>query len=119
MTEADEKAVARLKESKAKAMEGLYEAGEIAGQTYVQRHADWDELDRLQRWNESLGMNRDVVLDDISFNDVAQEMAPDAGADIENFLREINGDDIDQPEWVKGFVPGALSKFEELKPAID
>jgi len=119
MNEEDEKAVARLKESKAKAMEGLHEAGEIAGQAYVQRHADWEELDRLQRWNESLGTDRDGVLDDISFRQVADEMDEDTGADIENFVREVNGDDIDQPEWAKGFISGALSKFEELKPAID
>ena len=46
MSEQDTLAAERLKESKAKAMERLYKAGEIAGQTYVQRHADWEKLDR-------------------------------------------------------------------------
>jgi predicted Zn-dependent peptidase len=119
MTEADERAAQRLKESKAKAINQLLNAGEVAGSRYVQHHADWGELDRLERWNESLGMNRDVVLDDISFRQVADEMDENTAADIESFVRKANGGDIDNPVWVKGFVSGALTKFDELKPALD
>ena len=119
MTDEDERAAARLKESKAKALEELFQAGEIAAANYVQHHANWAELDRLERWNESLGMDRDVVLDDLSFRQVADEMDEDAGGDIENLVREKHGNDIDNPEWVKGFISGALSKFDDLKPKLD
>jgi len=119
MSEAVERAAQRLKESKTKAMEQLFQAGEVAGAKYVQHHADWAELDQLERWNESLGMNRDVVLDDLSFRQVADEMDENAAADIESFVRDANGGDIDNPAWVKGFISGALTKFDELKPALE
>lgn len=118
MTTENEGIVARLKESKAKAMQQLFKDGEIAGAKYVQ-HAEWEELDRLERWNESLDTNRDVVLDAICFREVADEMDENAGDDIESSARKANGNDIDKPMWVKGFIEGALSKFDELKPELD
>ena len=76
-------------------------------------------MDRLERWNESLDTNRDVVLDAICFREVADEMDENAGDDIESSARKANGNDIDKPMWVKGFIEGALSKFDELKPELD
>jgi hypothetical protein len=119
MTEADQRAVQRLKESRVKAMEHLVSDGETAGVRYVLHHADWAELNRLERWNENLGPDPDIVLDNLSFRQVAEAMDDNKAADIESFVREANGDDIDNPAWIKGFIDGAMAKFDELKPALD
>jgi hypothetical protein len=120
MSEADERAAARLKESKANAMKERFNAGESAGAEYVLRDdTEFPELERLERWHEGLGMNLSAVMDEISFRQVADVMDEDAGADIEDLVRKANGDDIDHPTWVQGFVSGALSKFDALKPMLD
>ncbi len=46
-------------------------------------------------------------------------MDDNKAADIESFVRETNGNDIDNPAWIKGFIDSALTKFDELKPALD
>jgi hypothetical protein len=119
MNEAEERAVARLKESKAKATDERFKAGELAGAAYVLSDGvEFAELERLERWDASLGTKRSSVMDGITFRAVADQMNEDVGDAIEDLLRDANGDDIDSPIWVKGFVSGALAKFEALKPEL-
>ncbi len=118
MTDNEKQAAARLKESKDKMLDALTKAGERAGERYVMHAADFAQLDRLERWIEGLGMNREVVMADVSLRQVADEMDPEAGGDIESNLRQANGSDVDNAVWVKGFVNGVLGKFEDLKTRV-
>lgn len=118
-SEADERAIERLKKTKVIAIEQLADAGKSAGMQYVQTQAHWAELDRLERWYENLGMDTDRLLEDISIRQVVDVLDEDNGKDIENCLRDAHGHDIDSPAWVNGFILGALSKFDELKSALD
>lgn len=38
--------------------------------------------------------------------------------DLEKEMREECGADIDEPEWIAGFIETALSIFEELEPKL-
>jgi hypothetical protein len=119
MTDVKERAAARLKASKAKTMDERFKAGQVAGAEYVlDENTEFVELERLERWNASLGMNRSSVMKDITFREVADQMDEDSGEAIEDLVRHSNGDDIDSPVWVEGFVSGALSKFDALKPMM-
>jgi hypothetical protein len=119
MTEREERAIARLKESKAKATKERFKAGEVACAEYVlDDNTEFVELERLERWDASLGMNRSSVMNDITFREVADQMNDGDGDAIEDLVRDANGDDIDSPIWVKGFISGALSKFKAIQPQL-
>lgn len=119
MSDVNIEAIKRLQESKAKSVQKLFTSGEAAGERYVLNHADWLELDRLQRWSDSLGPDRSLLLERIVFQQVANQMNENTGKEISDTLRERHGNVIDNPAWIEGFIVGATNKFEELKPGLD
>lgn len=101
-------------------MDERFKAGQVAGAEYVlDENTEFVELERLERWEASLGTNRSSVMRDITFREVANQMDEDSGDAIEDLVRHSNGDAIDSPIWVQGFISGALAKFDALKPMLD
>ncbi len=117
ITDVQEKAIARLKASKLKATDARYRAGEVAGAIYLLHRAEFSEMERLERWNDTCGNDRLQVIGQMTFRKLAAVMTNEDGTedDIDAEMRRTNGDDINDEEWLEGFIDGALGKYCELK----
>ncbi len=113
----NEKAVARLRASKAQALKELRQQGKDAGIHFALNDAEYLDLERLDRWRDECGSNFPLVLSHTSFKEIAALMAnePEPEDDHADWARERWGDDINQQEWVEAFVSAALAKYQELK----
>jgi hypothetical protein len=114
-------AIERLRASKKSATEQMFNEGEQAGAWYVLHHADWVELQRLQKWRGNLGTDYDAVLygsPSLTFHVIAREMGNDSEEHVEGIVEIIHGrfgPDVNDEQWLDGFITGALKKFSELE----
>src|ERR1019366_2577279 len=113
-TETNEKAVARLRASKQEALLKLHQRGEEAGIDFALHTAEYLDLERLHRWRDNTG---GIVSSETTFKEIALVMADgnDSEEDTMDWAREQYGQDIEHAEWVEGFIPGALAKYDELR----
>ncbi len=107
-------AIERLRSSRQEALKQLRQDGEAAGVRFALHMADYLQLDRLDRWRS------DLVIGQTSFAKLACIMANEDGSehDTMDWVHEQWGDDVNQPEWIEGFVEGALAKYHELRKEL-
>ena len=119
LNDVDQQTVERLRASKDAFERKIKTSGERAGIDYVGQKANYEELQRLDRWYDSIDCIG-TATDGWRFVDVASVMSGDDGSerDIENDLRLQHGDDIDDQNWFAAFIEGAVTKFNELKASI-
>lgn len=120
MTEDDDKVVERLRQSKAQSETDIKRKGENAGRIFVDWKQLWPELARLQRWYAQLNPEDPWNgVGDVNIRDIAKIMVGENGSE-DDIVVELSGTYGDEFElkntrWVKGFVEGAVGRFEELK----
>lgn len=107
----------RLRATRTQYESGLKQFGSNVGETFVMVTSDYGHLRRLQRWVAEVGCEQE---NPSTFQGVAKIMSNADGSekDLEKDMRKECGSDIDEPEWIAGFIEGALAKFEELEPKL-
>lgn len=108
-------AIDRLRHSKKELEVELRSNGKAAGQQFVLKDACADAacLSRLER-ADSLGTELG------SFHALATLLCGDNGteSDWQEQFQEKFGYEIEEPEWIEGFVEGALEKFHEIEEKL-
>jgi hypothetical protein len=123
--------ITRLRASKRRVEDEHYHQGEKAGREWGESDAEVDELANLQRWYARLGRDVDAVFGDDAWGRayssaelIAFAAWPERDGDrsaAEEFWNQCLGDDAnlaDDPQFVKGFVEGALELWDEVKDAV-
>jgi hypothetical protein len=115
----EDQAIWRIRASKMRAVDQLYRNGEAEGISFVLRHANYLQLERLVKSHERDML--DLESEDCSFAALAHVMSGGDGSEseTESLLRQKIGDDIDEPKWLEGFVDGAVRKYEEIGSRIN
>lgn len=110
-------ALTRLRTTRTKYESDLKQSGSRAGERFATINADYPQLKRLQRWSSEVGSDGEVPDD---FWALAKLVTNEDGSekDLEKEMRRECGSDIDEPEWIAGFIETALAKFEELEPKL-
>ena len=112
LDEKHQNAVERLRKSKAQLPAKLRSAGNAAGREFV---VDDDIADALCRCR--LTQIDDQGMEFYDFECFAREILHDTGLLSDAWTRmqaDTYGLEINTPEWIDGFIKGALEKFEEL-----
>jgi hypothetical protein len=119
--------ITRLRASKRRAESEQYEKGETVGREWAEEYAEADELIHLERWYGQLGRDADAVFGEPDNNGPAASALVAWGACPENdeswpaaqdFWEQALGDDTsaaDDPQFVRGFVEGALGLWNRVK----
>lgn len=113
----EERAINRLRASKQSAEEGAFAKGKKDGAEFVVHRGDYAELERLRSWHDTEGWSHI----DVTAADMANEMSDgdtDRSKDLLEILTEDAGRYIENEDYVRGFVDGALEKFEELEAKL-
>jgi hypothetical protein len=122
--------VTRLRASKRRVEDEHYQQGDAAGREWVKDLAEADELMCLERWKAAFGWEWDRFFTDDFSNayseaeQVAFAVWPEHDGDrrmADEFWEQVLGDDISathHPQFVKGFVEGALALWDEVKDQL-
>jgi hypothetical protein len=123
--------VTRLRASKRRVEDEHSQQGDAAGREWVKDQAEADELMRLERWQAEMGVSWDGYFSDDDPNraySAAEQVVftvwPEYDgnrAAVEDFWTQALGDDTsaaDDPEFVKGFVEGALDLWDKVKAQL-
>jgi len=113
----DDITLERLRATRTKYEADLKQSGSRAGERFAMSHADFAQLKRLQRWSTEVDSDAHHFT---GFGALAKLMtnADRSEKDLEKEMRRECGDDIDEPEWIAGFIEAVLEKFEEFEPKL-
>ncbi len=110
---AEQRAIIRLRESRDRRTRELFARGEEAGARYVlEESTEYAELERLHDADSSAvcGLHDLVMI--LCGDDDGNK------SDTESWLRDRHGSDIDEDDWINGFVQGALAKYGQLRTQL-
>jgi hypothetical protein len=121
--------ITRLRASMRRVEDEQYRQGEQCGREWVEDLAEADQLIRLERWKARAGWEWDQLFSSDDQNraySMAElcvfEMWPEDDGDrgcARSFWEEaLHGDDMsaaDDPQFVKGFIEGALDLWNQVK----
>jgi hypothetical protein len=122
--------IARLKGSKSKGRDGAQQRGLEAGRTWARRHAEVEELRRLERWTSSTDdWAEELTRDDhVAFgphHGLVETIRgePCSRPDVDEFWERGTGQDltrgdVDKPSFLEGFVDGALAVWGQVKDQV-
>lgn len=113
----EENTLARLRATRTRYESEMNKSGSRAGERFATINADYAQLKRLQRWSGEVGSDGEVPGD---FSALAKLVTNEDGSekDLEKEMRQECGGDIDEPEWITGFIETALAKFEEMEQKL-
>ena len=109
--------LARLRATRTRYEADLKKSGSRASERFAMINADYAQLKRLQRWSSEVGCDGQHL---DNFGALAAVLTNGDGSEkeLERELREECGGDIDEPEWMNGFIDAALAKFEDIEPKL-
>jgi hypothetical protein len=123
--------ITRLRASKWRVENEQYQQGDAAGRDWVKDLAEADELRRLERWKAEMGQywagcftGDDQNCAYSAAEQVVFTVWPEHDGDravVRDFWEQALGDDTsaaDDPQFVKGFVEGALALWDEVKDQL-
>ena len=115
----NDKAVARLRASKERAVNLHYRYGEIAGSKFAMNVGEYDQLQRLGQWREVAGTDYNRLLAGITAYEISKIMGGEDGPDnLVQWFKDEHPDNCNDESWVDGFIDGALAKFEEINEKL-
>ena len=78
---------------------------------------EYRELERLDEWFEQTG--NDYLAMELDVQMVVRAMVDEEAAEgLVDWFKEHHHPDCNNEDWVRGFVDGALSKFEEISKQL-
>ena len=117
-SDSDEAIVLEFQNGKAEAERQLEQSGFEAGVRFVNTSRKYIQLHRLDRWRDEAGPT--VFIEDVGASGLADVLAGGRGVsdNVFRLIESLGGGDVNEGQWLEGFVDGALDRFHQIKAKL-